>query len=102
MGLQPSCGGDEILVQLWLIDLVKQLTALEVIARITAGGGQCIRRKRDEVLQREAACNVLGMWIQPSIFMDDENSRQLRGHRSTCILAERPDEIAADVTISGR
>jgi hypothetical protein len=32
--------------------------------------------------------------------MNDENRRQLRRHRRTRILTERPDEIAPDIAIS--
>ena len=65
--------------QLGLVDLGEQHAAFIVVARITAGCRQCIRCKRNKVLEREPPRNVFGMRIQSSIFVDDEYGRQLGG-----------------------
>ena len=100
MGLQPLRGGDEILGHLRAIDLAEQLAALVVVARITADRRQRVRRKGDEVLQREPPRDVLGMRIETAILVDDENRGQFCGRFAPGRLAERPDEIAADLPIA--
>jgi len=55
--------GDKILVQLWLVDPVKELTAVVVVVSDNSDGCQRIRCKGDEVLQseRRATSSVCGL-----------------------------------------
>jgi hypothetical protein len=50
-------------------------------------------------LQGKAPCNVLGMRIQSTVLVNDENSGEFRRRLAARIGAERPDEIAPDVPI---
>src|SRR5439155_15918638 len=71
-----------------------------VVVGITPNRRQRIGRKRDEVLQCEPPCDVFSMGIQPAILVYHENGRQLGRCFGTGVLAEWPDEVAADVAIS--
>src|SRR5262245_19004979 len=99
MGFQPLRGSNEVLVQFWLVDVVEQLTAVVVIVRVAADGGQSVRRKCDEVLERKSPRDIFSMGIQSAILVDDKNGRQFRWRRCTSVLAEWPDEITSDVTV---
>src|SRR5262245_20059914 len=99
MRFEPLRTVDEILGQFGAIDLTEQLAAFKVIAGITADSGECIRCKRNKVLERESPRNIFRMRIQPTVFVYDEHGRQPDRCFGTRGLAEWPDEIAPDVAV---
>src|SRR5204863_7450224 len=75
---EPPRGGDEILEPLGGIEFREELTALVVVARITAHRRNRVRSKCIEVLQGKAPRHVLRVRIEAPILMDDDNARQFR------------------------
>ncbi|MPN39469.1 hypothetical protein SDC9_186997 [bioreactor metagenome] len=76
-GLEIGRGCNEVFPRLALIEFLKQLTCLVFVAGVAPQREQCIRRKRDETIQRKAPGNVLDMRIEPTILMHHQHSRRL-------------------------
>ena len=69
-------GGDEILARLRLVELAEQRARVVFVARITAQREQRVRRKRDEVFQRQTTRDVFDMRIQAAVLVNDQHHRQ--------------------------
>ena len=92
---QPAAG-DEVLARLGLIELREHLAGLVFVAGIAAEREQRVRRERDEVVERQAARDVLDVRVQPAVLVDDEDRRQLAGGLG------RPHEVAAHLAVALR
>ena len=76
--LQPARRGQEILAPLGIVELGEHLSALVIVARISAQRRQRVRREGHEILQGKSPGNVLGVGVQAAILVDDDDARQLR------------------------
>ena len=76
MRLQIADSCSEILSHLFAIALSLQVSAVVIIARITAKRRQCIRCKADEPRNCEPPRHVFDVWIQPAIFVNYNDARQ--------------------------
>ena len=75
--LQDGGGGDEVLAGLGLVELGERLARLVLVAGIAAERRQRIGRERHEVVQREAARDVLDVRIQAAVLVHHQHARQL-------------------------
>src|SRR5262249_24653669 len=69
--------------------------AFLIAARIAADRSQSIRRKGDEIGEREATRDVLDIGIESAVFVNYEHDRQLS-------IFCRASQIAFDRSVSGR
>jgi hypothetical protein len=87
-------GGDEILTDLGAVERRELLARFVLVPQIAGQGRESVRCDRDEIIDGEAAGDVLDMWVEPAIFMRDDNDGQFLLH--LC----RPCDIGADGAIA--
>ena len=87
--LEPPERGDHVLARLRLVERAEQLARLVLVAGIAAEREQRVGREGDEVLERQAAGDVLDVRVQPAVLVHDEHARQL------AVGLGRPNEVAA-------
>src|SRR5262249_54866421 len=100
MRLEPERRRNEILGQLPAVDRSEQLAAPVVVTGKAAHRCECVRRKRHEVGESQAARYVLDVRIESSIFMNYQDARQLRWRCASRVGAHGPHQISFDDSIS--
>ena len=70
---------DKVLAGLAGVELAKQLARLVLVARVAAQREQRVRRHGDELLQRQAARNVLDVRVEAAVLVHHQHHRQRTG-----------------------
>src|ERR1700679_1423690 len=96
---QPRRGSYEIFEHLFAIDLAEQLAAFVVVTGIAAKRSKTIGRKRHKVVQGKPPRDVLDIWIEASILVDDDYAAQFRRRCLSCVGTDRPNQISLDASV---
>jgi len=83
--------GHKILQHFRAVKFGEGLTGFVLITGVAAGDGQAIGCKRHESVERQAPGDILNMRVQSTVFMHDQNSRQL-----VACTAGRAGQVAFD------
>ena len=94
-GFEPSPRRGEILLHLDRIDPAEKLGAFLIVAGIAADRGQPVGGEGDEIGERQTPGHILDVWVEPTIFVDNQDRRQFVG-------AGGPDQIALDAAVALR